>query len=121
MLVIAHLDPSIQPSYTQIQPISQPQPQFAWQNNNPNLMQVAPQPTPYYVPQQQFPVGGLPNQAVPQVLPSVIAQDTRLMNVVVPEKAFAGCILTVTGPDGRQLQVTVPPGKSAGESFSVSY
>ena len=43
------------------------------------------------------------------------------MNVVVPDGAVAGQVLTVQAPSGQRIQASIPPGVAPGQSFQCRF
>ena len=86
----------------------------------PQQMLMAQQPQMMAQPQQ---LGQLPAQAAqqPQMAAQPPAPQPRQLQVVCPPDAAPGATLTITAPDGQQLQVQLPDGVTAGQAFMVNY
>jgi len=61
-------------------------------------------------PLQKIPIGPAPPAPAPQ----------QRFNVVVPAGCVAGQLITIAGPNGKQAQVAIPAGLSAGQTFQVT-
>jgi len=59
---------------------------------------------------KKIPIGPAPPAPAPQ----------QRFNVVVPAGCVAGQLITIAGPNGKQAQVAIPAGLSAGQTFQVT-